>query len=73
VSRDWNIVDDSEDESTAPEPQTDDSHLDTDRIRRIARERRANDRLRFWRAGFVVAALLAAVIVLVRAKAWLGL
>lgn len=73
MSRDWNIVDDAEDESASPEPQTDDSRLDAERIRRVARARRADDRVRLWRTGFTIAALLAAAIVIARAKLWLAL
>lgn len=69
MSRDWNIIDDSEGPAEPPSP--DDSRLDAERIRRIARERRAADRVTQWKLGGLVLAILAATITAARVAWWL--
>jgi hypothetical protein len=70
VNPDWDIVDDS-DAQTPPDPTQANSRLDAERIRRIANERRAADRLRLWRVGIIITVILAAAIVIARVAYWL--
>ena len=71
MSRDWNIIDDSDEPAEEP-PEEEDSRLNGERIRLIARERRAADRAKLWRQGVIALLILTALIVIVRMISWLS-
>lgn len=68
MSRDWHIIDDADDaDCDRPDEET---RLDMDRIRLLARERRAAHRVRQWRIGVATLAALSGAILMIRASQW---